>query len=201
MTRLWEPCCRELNNLQVNLLDQWSPTFSAPGTGFVGKKRQFSQGLGCRVWGGSNTLHLLCTLSLLFLHQLHLRSSSGISPWNLGTPVVRRCSNTTLKGHMVLLLPFPPVQMIFLNTESNQTLFCVCALSMTTQTRVQSRFSLTSALIKGVLKGTTLIFSIYKHFLGHPHLHVTEPTLQKNWKKLFHLLLSDESLLDLLTAT
>ena len=103
------------------------PNFFGTRDWFRGKKkkRQFSQGLGCRVWGGSNTLHLLCTLSLLFLHQLHLRSSSGISPWNLGTPVVRRCSNMTLKGHMVLLLPFFPVQMIFLNTESNQTLFCV----------------------------------------------------------------------------
>ena len=40
-------------------------------------------------WFGdySSTLHLLCTLFLLLLHQLHLRSS-GIRSWRLGTPVL-----------------------------------------------------------------------------------------------------------------
>ena len=35
----------------------------------------------------SSVLHLLCTLFLLLLHQLHLRSS-GIPSWRLGTPAV-----------------------------------------------------------------------------------------------------------------
>ena len=43
------------------------------------------------VWGWfqdySNTLHLLCTLFLLLLHQLHLRSS-GIRSQRLGIPVL-----------------------------------------------------------------------------------------------------------------
>ena len=34
----------------------------------------------------SSALHLLCTLFLLLLHQLHLRSS-GIRSWRLGTPL------------------------------------------------------------------------------------------------------------------
>ena len=40
-------------------------------------------------WFGddSNTLHLLCILFLLLLHQFHLRSS-GIKSWKLGTPAL-----------------------------------------------------------------------------------------------------------------
>ena len=54
--------------------------------------RQVFYGPGV-VWDGvrwgwfqdeSSTLHLLCTLFLLLLHQLHLRSS-GTSSWSLGT--------------------------------------------------------------------------------------------------------------------
>ena len=36
----------------------------------------------------SSTLHVLCTLFLLLLHQLHLRSS-GIRSQRLGTPVLQ----------------------------------------------------------------------------------------------------------------
>ena len=41
-------------------------------------------------WFGddSSALHLLCTLFLLLLHQLHLRSS-GIRFWKLETPAVQ----------------------------------------------------------------------------------------------------------------
>ena len=55
-----------------------------------GRQVFYGPGVG---WGGvrwgwfqddSSTLHLLCTLFLLLLHQLHLRSS-GTRPWNLGT--------------------------------------------------------------------------------------------------------------------
>ena len=52
----------------VKPLAQWSPTFLAPGTGFV--EDNFSTD-----WGGgwlqddSSALHLLCTLFLLLLHH------------------------------------------------------------------------------------------------------------------------------------
>ena len=57
-----------------------------PGTGFMGDN--FSTNLeGVEGWFGddSSALHLLCTLCLLLLHQLHLRSS--IRSQSLGTPL------------------------------------------------------------------------------------------------------------------
>ena len=50
-------------------------------------RRQFFHGLGQEGWfqDNSNALHLLCTLFLLLLHQLHLRSS-GIRFQRLETP-------------------------------------------------------------------------------------------------------------------
>ena len=39
----------------------------------------------------SSTLHLLCTVFLLLLHQLHLKSP-GIRSWRLGTPVLQPVS-------------------------------------------------------------------------------------------------------------
>ena len=52
--------------------------------------RQFFHGLGLEEWFGddSSTLHLLCTLFLLLLHPLHLRSS-GIRYQRLGTPALK----------------------------------------------------------------------------------------------------------------
>ena len=43
-------------------------------------------------WFGddSNALHLLCTLFLLLLHQLHL-ISSGIRSWRFRTPALEKC--------------------------------------------------------------------------------------------------------------
>ena len=43
---------------------------------------------GGREWFGddSSSLYLLCTLFLLLLHHLHLRSSGIITSWRLGTP-------------------------------------------------------------------------------------------------------------------
>ena len=51
--------------------------------------RQCFHGLGVGMWfqDDSSALHLLCTLFLLLLHQLHLRSS-GIRSWRLGTPAI-----------------------------------------------------------------------------------------------------------------
>ena len=148
--------------------------------------------------GGSHTLHLPRTLSLLSFRQLH-RRPLGISPES-GHSRSHTMLHYDTTRHLVLLLPFSPVRMILLKAARNQTLFRVCTLCMTARTRVQSRCSLTSASTKGVPKGTALTLSIYKHFPGPPHPLGTEPTLQKKWKKLFHLLLSDESLLDLFTA-
>ena len=68
-------------------LDQWYPTFLAPGSGFV--EGQFFHRLGLRRWfrDDSSALHLLCTLCLLLLHQLHL-VSSGIRSRRLGIPAL-----------------------------------------------------------------------------------------------------------------
>ena len=81
-----------LSSVQLPLLlsQLWSPKLAIPnffGTGDRFRGRQFFHGL--RVgWGwfrdDSNALHLLCTLFLLRLHQLHLRSS-GIWSRKLGT--------------------------------------------------------------------------------------------------------------------
>ena len=63
-------------------VQQQSPSFSTADC-FV--EDNFSMG-----WGGgwfqndSSSLHLLCTLFLLFLHQLHLRSL-GMRSWRQGT--------------------------------------------------------------------------------------------------------------------
>ena len=56
-------------------LEQPSPTFLAPVTGFV--EDNFSTDLGMRgqFHNNSSALHLLCTIFLLLLHQLHLISS------------------------------------------------------------------------------------------------------------------------------
>ena len=45
--------------------------------------------MGDRGWfrDDSSTLHVLCTLFLLLLHQLHLRSS-GLRSWMSGTPAL-----------------------------------------------------------------------------------------------------------------
>ena len=63
-----------------------SLNFLAPGTSFM--KGDFPHEL--EKWGwfqdDSSALHLLCTLFLLLLHQLHLRSS-GIRSRRLGTPL------------------------------------------------------------------------------------------------------------------
>ena len=67
----------------------------------------FPQTEGGMGWGGfqddSRELHLLCTLFLLLLHHLHLRSSS-IRFWRLGTPA-RRGSSAGFRGSMALPTP------------------------------------------------------------------------------------------------
>ena len=68
-----------ISAILFDVLEQWSTTFLVPGTGFVEDTLSVNQP------GGG--LHLLFTLFLLLLHQLHLRSS-GIRPGRLGTPVL-----------------------------------------------------------------------------------------------------------------
>ena len=49
-------------------LEQWSPTFVAPGTGFVEDNFSSDQSGGGWFPDDSSALHLLCTLFLLLLH-------------------------------------------------------------------------------------------------------------------------------------
>ena len=54
----------------------------------------------------SSTLHLLCTLFLLLLYQLHLRSS-GIRSWSLGTPALTHSHGDFAHGKFsYILFPF-----------------------------------------------------------------------------------------------
>ena len=46
-----------------DVLEQWSPTFSAPGTSFMEDKFSMGWGWGF-VWDDSSTLHFLCPLVL-----------------------------------------------------------------------------------------------------------------------------------------
>ena len=62
-----------------------SSTLLAPGTSFMEGNVSMDWGVGGWFQDDSNALQLLCTLFLLLLHQLHLRSL-GIRFWRLGTP-------------------------------------------------------------------------------------------------------------------
>ena len=61
--------------MKISILMQPSPTFLASGTCLLENKifpwTEWEGGF----WDESSTLHLLCTLFLLLLHQLHVRSS------------------------------------------------------------------------------------------------------------------------------
>ena len=65
-------------------LEQWSPIFFGPGDQFSG--RQFSKDVVVCFQDDSSSLHLLCPLFLLLLHQLYLRSS-GMNPRGWGSLV------------------------------------------------------------------------------------------------------------------
>ena len=59
---------------------------------FCGRQLCHGLGRGCGWLGGDpSTLHVLCTLFLLLLHQLHHRSS-GVRSWRSGTPAIEGCS-------------------------------------------------------------------------------------------------------------
>ena len=68
---------------------QWSPASLALGTSCV--EDNFPRtGVGGMVQDDSIALHLVCTLFLFLLHQLHL-TSAGVRFWRLGTT----CSKTS----------------------------------------------------------------------------------------------------------
>ena len=82
------------------------------------------------VGGGSSTLHVLCTLSLL--PQLHLRSSD-IRSWRLGTPVLYNpfqdwleILSTVVEKVEAKYIPFPPPP----SGESFHPVLCVLQRSM-----------------------------------------------------------------------
>ena len=66
-------------------LNQWSLAFWVPGTGFMEDNSSTDLEGGC-IWDDSSAFYLLCTLFLLLLYQLYLRSTSGIRSQRLGTP-------------------------------------------------------------------------------------------------------------------
>ena len=78
---------------------QSSPACWAPGTGFLEDNFSMDQGWGDRFGDDSSALHLPCTLLLLLLHQLYLRSS-GTRSQRLGTPAQDEC------WHLVVGFPF-----------------------------------------------------------------------------------------------
>ena len=70
--------------------------------------RQFFHGLGLGLGGwfqedDASTLHLLCTLFLLLLHQLHLRSS-GVRSWRLGAPDLKDIVNVIREKPFLILI-------------------------------------------------------------------------------------------------
>ena len=85
-SKLWWTMVTSSENRGKGLALQQSSTLLAIGTGCV--EDNFSMDWS---WGwlqdDIRALHLLCSLFLLFLHQLHL-TSSVIRYWRLGTPAL-----------------------------------------------------------------------------------------------------------------
>ena len=71
----------------LHILRQRSPMFLAPGTSFVEDNFPMAQG-GVEFQDDSRTCHLLCSLFLLLLHQVHL-IIPGIRSRRLGPPELR----------------------------------------------------------------------------------------------------------------
>ena len=75
---MWNYLGLKHHNMCNLVLKQWSSTFLAPGTDLGEDNFSMGQGGGGGrrwFWDDSSALHLLCTLFLLLLHQLQLRSS------------------------------------------------------------------------------------------------------------------------------
>ena len=85
------------------VLTKWSPMFLALVTSFTEDNFFMDHKVGECYWDDSRSLHLLCILFLLLLHQLHLRSS-GIRSRRLGIPVsTGKCWEAV--WHTTCLLP------------------------------------------------------------------------------------------------
>jgi len=85
---------------ELSFIGLWSQTrvSTHAHTGWRGEGEWF--------WDDSSTLHLLCTLFLLLLYQLHLRSS-GIRSWSLGTPALAHSHGDFAHGKFsYVLFPF-----------------------------------------------------------------------------------------------
>ena len=81
-------------------LFQRSPTSLVPRAGFLEDNFSIDLWQGGCFGDDSSTLRLSCTLFLLLLHQLHLRS--GIRSWRLGTPVLHYLFKDVYKVWTVL---------------------------------------------------------------------------------------------------
>ena len=96
----------------------WSPVFPwTVGEGWFGDD--------------SNTLHLLCILFLLLLHQFHLRSS-GIKSWKLGTPALGE-KMFLVSSRVLWLLTFREIMAMSLPCLPpwvHRSFFSVCEISL-----------------------------------------------------------------------
>ena len=84
---LWKKCPKVALATNLESLGTAIPNLLAPGTNFVEDNFSMHWGLGGWFGDDSRALHSLCILLLLFLHQLHLRSS-GIRHLKLRTPAL-----------------------------------------------------------------------------------------------------------------
>ena len=80
------PLCMSVGLSIILLVNERSSTWH-PGIGFMGKTIFPQTRSGGWFLDDSSELHLLCTLFLLLLHHLHLRSSD-VRSQRLGTPIV-----------------------------------------------------------------------------------------------------------------
>ena len=76
------------------------PNLFGPRDLFSGRQFFHGPGMWRWFWNDSSALHLLCTLFLLLLHQVHLKSS-GIRSWMLGT-LSLALQNVTVFGERIL---------------------------------------------------------------------------------------------------
>ena len=76
------------------------PNLFGPRDWFSGRQFFHGPGMWRWFWNDSSALHLLCTLFLLLLHQVHLKSS-GIRSWMLGT-LSLALQNVTVFGDRIL---------------------------------------------------------------------------------------------------
>ena len=116
---VWKIFCWRRKRQHISSLAWRIPWTEEPGElSFIGLQSQTRVSTHAHMgWRGegewfrddSSTLHLLCTLFLLLLYQLHLRSS-GIRSWRLGTPNLSHPSGLTHKfAHTITLFKGPAV--------------------------------------------------------------------------------------------